>query len=94
MTLLGIQHDLRTCQDRKGAASNPRLARPPSRQHGFRGCRFARFVIALVLDMPWSMSLSVTLNTEWVIEYFSPSWTAFQADRGRDFSVIVDGVSV
>ena len=26
-------------------------------------------------------------------EYFSPSWTAFQADRGRDFSVIVDGVS-
>jgi hypothetical protein len=26
--------------------------------------------------------------------YFSPSWTAFQADRGRDFSVIVDGVSV
>ena len=28
------------------------------------------------------------------IAYFSPSWTAFQADRGRDFSVIVDGVSV
>jgi len=26
--------------------------------------------------------------------YFSPSWTVFQADRGRDFSVIVDGVSV
>ena len=26
--------------------------------------------------------------------YFSPSWTAFQADRGRDFSGIVDGVSV
>ena len=26
--------------------------------------------------------------------YFSPSWTPFQADRGRDFSVIVDGVSV
>jgi VanZ family protein len=25
--------------------------------------------------------------------YFSPSWTAFQADRGRDFSVIVDCVS-
>lgn len=29
-----------------------------------------------------------------LIAYFSPSWTAFQADRGRDFSVIVDGVSV
>ena len=26
--------------------------------------------------------------------YFSPSWTAFQADRGRHFSGIVDGVSV
>jgi hypothetical protein len=25
--------------------------------------------------------------------YFSPSWTAFQADRGRHFSVIVDGIS-
>ena len=24
------------------------------------------------------------------IEYFSPSWTAFQADRGRRFSGIVD----
>ena len=26
--------------------------------------------------------------------YFSASWTAFQADRGRHFSVMVDGVSV
>jgi hypothetical protein len=25
--------------------------------------------------------------------YFSPSWMAFQAERGRHFSVIVDGVS-
>ena len=25
--------------------------------------------------------------------YFSPSWTAFQAERGRYFSVIVDGIS-
>ena len=25
--------------------------------------------------------------------YFSPSWTTFQAERGRDFSVIVDGIS-
>ena len=25
--------------------------------------------------------------------YFSPSWTVFQAQRGRDFSVIVDGIS-
>jgi len=25
--------------------------------------------------------------------YFSPSWTAFQAEHGRDFSVIVDGIS-
>jgi hypothetical protein len=27
------------------------------------------------------------------LAYFSPSWTAFQAERGRNFSVIVDGVS-
>jgi hypothetical protein len=27
------------------------------------------------------------------VAYFSPSWTAFQAERGRDFSVIVDGIS-
>jgi meiotically up-regulated gene 157 (Mug157) protein len=26
--------------------------------------------------------------------YFSPSWIAFQTDGGRDFNVIVDGVSV
>ena len=25
--------------------------------------------------------------------YFNPSWTPFQADRGRHFSVIVDAVS-
>jgi hypothetical protein len=25
--------------------------------------------------------------------YFSPSWTAFQAERGRNFSVIVDSIS-
>ena len=31
---------------------------------------------------------------EWMGAYFSPSWTAFQGDGGRDFSVIVDGVSV
>ena len=27
------------------------------------------------------------------IAYFSPSWTVFQAERGRHFSVIVDGIS-
>ena len=30
---------------------------------------------------------------DFVAAYFSPSWTAFQAERGRDFSVIVDGIS-
>ena len=29
-----------------------------------------------------------------VYAYFSPSWTAFQVDGGRDFNVVVDGVSV
>jgi hypothetical protein len=28
------------------------------------------------------------------LAYFSPSWTVFQADGGRDFIVVVDGVSV
>jgi hypothetical protein len=30
---------------------------------------------------------------ELLAAYFSPSWTAFQADRGRCFSVMVDGIS-
>ena len=38
-------------------------------------------------------SAAVERDPVWLTEYFSPSWTAFQADRGRDFSVIVDGVS-
>ena len=33
-------------------------------------------------------------SKEALVAYFSSSWTPFQADRGRDFSVIVDGVSV
>ena len=33
------------------------------------------------------------LTMLYAIAYFSPSWTAFQAERGRDFSVIVDGIS-
>ena len=33
------------------------------------------------------------LNRKILNAYFSPSWTAFQAERGRDFSVIVDGIS-
>ncbi len=37
---------------------------------------------------PWVGSLPLS-----DIAYFSPSWTAFQAERGRDFSVIVDGIS-
>ena len=28
-----------------------------------------------------------------LLAYFSPSWTTFQDERGRDFSVIVDGIS-
>jgi tetratricopeptide (TPR) repeat protein len=33
------------------------------------------------------------LHGKTILAYFSPSWTAFQADGGRDFSVIVDGIS-
>ena len=43
----------------------------------------------------WAKDLRTKPETigAWPTAYFSPSWTAFQADRGRDFSVIVDGVS-
>lgn len=41
----------------------------------------------------FGLEQSVT-DEEWLLAYFSPSWTPFQADGGRDFSVIVDGVSV
>jgi hypothetical protein len=33
-------------------------------------------------------------SSEYAPAYFSPSWTPFQPDGGRDFSLIVDGVSV
>ena len=36
----------------------------------------------------WGVSMQHRLTA-----YFSPSWTAFQADRGRCFSVMVDGIS-
>jgi hypothetical protein len=39
------------------------------------------------------LSTLLTRQEVELLAYFSPSWTAFQADRGRDFSVIVDGVS-
>ena len=46
-------------------------------------------------EAPAAVALQDLLNAEspLLAEYFSPSWTPFQADRGRDFSVIVDGVS-
>ena len=41
-----------------------------------------------------SAALKLIRDQEALGEYFSPSWTAFQADRGRCFSVMVDGASV
>jgi len=38
-------------------------------------------------------STKVFKGKQSVVAYFSPSWTMFQAERGRDFSVIVDGIS-
>jgi hypothetical protein len=44
-----------------------------------------------ILARQWTWPLRAYL---WcLVEYFSPSWPAFQAERGRGFSVIVDGVS-
>ena len=47
-----------------------------------------------VADILWPSNPSMTRHYSMAqIAYFSPSWTPFQADRGRHFSVIVDGVS-
>jgi NAD(P)-dependent dehydrogenase (short-subunit alcohol dehydrogenase family) len=51
-------------------------------QFASKGIHVAHIVIDGAVDAPDTLGA-----------YFSPSWTAFQADRGRDFSVIVDGVS-
>ena len=42
----------------------------------------------------WFADRALSSHADPVGAYFSPSWTPFQVDRGRDFSVIVDGVSV
>lgn len=48
----------------------------------------AMFVTASLMLMAWAW------GSAWLVgAYFSPSWTAFQAERGRHFSVIVDGIS-
>ena len=45
-------------------------------------------------ESAWSCAKRELLEeTGYFAAYFSPSWTAFQADRGRDFSVMVDGIS-
>ena len=38
-------------------------------------------------------SVPMPLDAPCLGAYFSPLWTAFQAERRRDFSVIVDGIS-
>jgi hypothetical protein len=45
----------------------------------------------LVVDEERSRHAELPIDS--LIAYFSPSWTAFQAERGRDFSLIVDGIS-
>ena len=42
--------------------------------------------------MDWMIAVDMATSGRFTA-YFSPSWTPFQADRGRDFRVIVDGVS-
>jgi len=43
--------------------------------------------------MAWREHLNLRAGRNPATAYFRASWTAFQADRGRDFSVIVDGIS-
>ena len=46
------------------------------------------------LDLYWIAGKLLALAIPLLLAYFSPSWTPFQADRGRCFSGIVDGISV
>ena len=83
---------LRCFQTRPGAGEKEALAGlphhllgkeafAPGRQNGLRSPK---------QDVAWTCCSSVL---RWRVAYFSPSWTAFQVDRGRCFSVMVDGIS-
>ena len=75
------------------AARQPRLVLAPLGCHGRECARHA--------DLPASAPRPAARHAQRPPRgrcrgrraYFSPSWTPFQADRGRHFSVIVDGVS-
>jgi hypothetical protein len=46
----------------------------------------------------WALTISCAITSggggrSSLSAYFRPTWTAFQAERGRHFSVIVDGIS-
>jgi len=47
-----------------------------------------------LIDRMLGYALAPERRGQFSAAYFSPSWTLFQPDGGRDFSVIVDGISV
>ncbi len=54
-------------------------------------------MMSVALDMrnaKQTRQRQVMLQRQSWLAYFSPSWTAFQVDGGRDFNVVVDGVAV
>jgi hypothetical protein len=79
------------------ASVSPLAHAPPQRIHpqwSWLQCRYASVMsyrlaqIFLRDAFPGGRQLPTSS-----VAYFRASWTAFQADRGRDFSVIVDAVS-
>ena len=56
-------------------------------------CKLAAFAQALEMALKADAQRTKQNRRTAKAAYFSPSWTAFQAERGRDFSVIVDGIS-
>ena len=51
--------------------------------------------VTQTIPLPEAADYEIKIRTRQAekVAYFSPSWTTFQAERGRDFSVIVDGIS-
>ena len=62
--------------------------------HNYPATLLNRDDAGLAKRLPYGNAVRTRISSQCLKRaYFSPSWTAFQADRGRHFSVIVDGIS-
>jgi hypothetical protein len=64
-----------------------------SREQSFESAQYRKSLRPATARSVFQVSMWVRESLALPSAYFRPSWTAFQADRGRHFSVIVDGVS-